>query len=81
MPVVDEFISKYIYRSEPYDAKEARELLPYVETLRELSDWAIFDTNHRELRSWLLTFRGRMKTFATALEFTDKYGLELYSSY
>ncbi len=81
VPFVDEFISKYIYRDDPYSMQETRSLLPYVETLQELADWAIWDTDHRGTRTRVIAFKERIDDFVKALKIADKYGLEVFMSY
>jgi hypothetical protein len=81
IPFVDEFISKYIYRPEPYSLEEAKSLLPYVETLQETTEWAIWDANIKALRYRLIGFKDRLDSFVTALQIADKYGLEIQMSY
>jgi len=81
IPFIDEFISKYIYREEPYSLEEARSLIPYVETLQEVADWAIWDADHKAIRTRVISFKNRFSSLVTALRTADKYGLEVYMSY
>lgn len=81
MPFVDEFISTYIYREKPYSIEDSRTVLPYLETLLEVADWAIWDTNDEKLRRPVIAFRNRFKNFITALKIADKYELEVRMSY
>lgn len=81
IPFVDEFISKFIYRDEPYAPEEARELLPYLETLKETSDWALWDADEAPQRRPLIVFRDRMGGMIEGLKIADKYALEMYVSY
>ena len=81
IPFVDEFISRYIYREESYSPEEAHKLLPYLETLTEVNDWAIWDADEGMRRRPLIMFRDRMGSMIEGLKIADKYGLEMYVSY
>jgi len=80
-PFVDEFVSKFIYREEPYSLEETRKVLPYFETIQELADWAIWETDHGGARSKILGFKERFDNLVKALRIADKYNLEVYVSY
>jgi hypothetical protein len=80
-PFVDEFLSKYIYREEPYTQEEIAEVLPYFETLQEIADWAVFDTNVHPARANILSFKDRINRLVTALRIGQKYGIDPYVSY
>jgi hypothetical protein len=80
-PFVDEFLSKYIYREEPYTQEEIKEALPYFETLREIADWAIFDADAKPARVHMISFRDSFNSLITALQIGQKYGLDPYVSY
>ncbi len=81
LPFIDEFISKYIYRENPYSLEETRSLLPYIETLQEVTDWAIWDANNKDIRTRIIGFRDRISSLANALKIADKYELEVHMSY
>jgi hypothetical protein len=80
-PFVDEFLSKYIYREEPYTQEEIKEALPYFETLQEVADWAIFDTDAKPARAHIISFKNRLDGLVTALRTGQKYGIDPYVSY
>jgi len=80
-PFVDEFLSKFIYRDEPYTQEEIREALPYLQTFEEVADWAVFDTDSKPTRARIIGFRDRLDTLVTALKIGEKYGLQPYVSY
>ncbi len=81
VPFIDEFISKFIYREQPYTLEETRSLLPYFETLQEVAEWAVWDTDYRGARSRILSFKNRFDSLVKALHVADKYGLEVQMSY
>jgi hypothetical protein len=81
IPFIDEFISKYIYREEPYSIEETKRLLPYVETLQEVAEWAIWDADNKAIRARIIGFKNRFDSLVTALHIADKYGLEVRMSY
>lgn len=81
LPFIDEFISKYVYREKPYSVEETRSLLPYIETLQEVTDWAIWDANDKDIRTRIIGFRDRISSLANALKIADKYQLEVHMSY
>jgi hypothetical protein len=80
-PFIDEFISTYIYRERPYSLNDTRKVIPYLETLQEVADWAIWDTNNDNLRRPIISFKNRFQSLVTALKTADKYGLEVSMSY
>jgi hypothetical protein len=81
LPFIDKFISKYIYREKPYSVDETRSLLPYVETLQEVADWAIWDANNKDIRTGIIGFKDRISSLTNALKIADKYQLEVHMSY
>ncbi len=81
VPFIDEFISKYIYRAVPYSIEETRRLIPYVETLYEVAEWAVWDTNIKPIRDMIIAFQNRIDRYKTALKIADKYELEIQMSY
>lgn len=81
MPFADEFASKFIYRDMPYSTNEARDLLPYLETFKEVADWAVWDTDGKPARARIINFQERIGTLVTALKLADKFELETYVSY
>ena len=80
-PFADEFLSKFIYREEPYTQDEIKQSMPYLETFKEIADWAVFDTNDKFDRSRIIGFRDRLDRLVTALKIGEKYDLEPYVSY
>ena len=80
-PFVDEFLSRFIYREEPYAQEEIKETLPYFETFQEVADWAIFDTDARPVRANIISFKDRFDTLITALRIGQKYGIDPHVSY
>lgn len=81
IPFIDEFISAYIYRETPYRIEDTRIVIPYLETLLEVADWAIWDTNNDRLRRPVIAFRNKFQSLVTALKIADKYNLEIVMSY
>lgn len=81
IPFIDEFLSKYIYREQPYKQEEIVQALPYLETMQEIANWAIFDTDGRPARANIISFKDRFDRLITALKIGQKYGIEPYVSY
>jgi hypothetical protein len=80
-PFVDEFLSTFIYREEPYSQYEIKQVLPYLETLQEIAEWAIFDADVRPARANIVSFKDRLGSLITALKIGQKYGIDPYVSY
>ncbi len=81
MPFIDQFISTYIYREKPYGIEDTRKVIPYLETMLEVADWAIWDTNDDKLRRPVIAFRNRFQSLVTALKIAEKYDLEVSMRY
>jgi hypothetical protein len=80
-PFVDEFVSTFIYRDEPYSQHEIKQILPHLETLWEVADWAIYDTDAEPVRANIISFKDRLGSLITALKIGQKYGIDPYVSY
>jgi hypothetical protein len=81
IPQVDNFVSRYIYRNTPYRLEETRAVLPYLETLLEVADWAIWDADDSPVRRSIISFRQRFDNLVTALKIADRHNLEVAMSY
>ncbi len=80
-PFVDEFISTYLYRDDLVTPAEAKELLPYIGTLRDVADYGVVHGEDQAVRSAMFEFRDRMATMEEWLRISERYGLEGYVSY
>jgi hypothetical protein len=81
MPFIDDFVSMYIYREKPISLEDTKKVIPYLETLMEVADWAIWDTNNENLRRPIIAFKNKFQRLITALTIADRYGLEVSMSY
>lgn len=81
IPIVDAFLSRFIYREEPYSKGELRTSMPYFEFLSALAKQAVHDTDTQAVRSCLMSFEERINTLHQMACIADKFDLELHSSW
>ena len=80
-PFVDKFLSKCIYRKEPYSQQEVTRIIPLLETLYETADWVRDDIKSIQLSGLVESFQWRLNQLLKGLRTAKKYNLELCVSY
>ena len=80
-PIVEKFLSKCIYRNEPYMQEEVIRLTPLLETLYETADWVRNDMKSIQLSGLVESFQWRLNQLLKGLRTAKKYNLELCISY
>ena len=80
-PIVEKFLSKCIYRKEPYRQEEVNRLIPLLETLYETADWVRDDMKSIQLSGLVESFQWRLNQLLKGLKTARKYNLELCVSY
>ncbi|MGH7772558.1 MAG: hypothetical protein ACREQA_10030 [Candidatus Binatia bacterium] len=81
LPIVDEFLAKCIYREEPYTPADAEKLVPILETIDELGDYAKHDAERREAVFAVEAFQVRLRQLVKALKMAKKFNIEFGMSY
>ena len=80
-PIVEKFLSKCIYRKEPYSQEEVTRLIPLLEILYETADWVRNDMKSVQLSGFVESFQWRLNQLLKGLRTAKKYNLELCVSY
>lgn|GEM_PF-7000498 len=81
IPFVDEFLAKCVYRDEFYKPEDAAKLLPLLETLHELGDYAKGEASSREAVFAVDAFQFRLGQLIKALRMARKFNIEFGMSY
>jgi len=81
VPIVDEFLAKCVYRDEPYTEAEAEKLVPILETIDELGEYAKHDAKRREAVFAVEAFQVRLRQLVKALKMAKKFNIEFGMSY